>query len=238
MTCISPPEPEVRLLMAFLDGEADPETELHLKQCDYCRSRVEALAREQKLLTSRLHRISCPSTDELGEFYLRMLLPDRMLMISQHLRECPLCTREIKQLKEFLSDLAPGSEGSLLQKTKLLVAQLVSGQGASGTAGEPSLALRGTGEGPMTFEAEGTVIVLDVQPTNEGEVNILGQVAADDQDLWTNSTVTLKQTDSSQSTDSLDDLGAFRFEQVHSGSIQIMISSLQGVEIQIPSIDV
>jgi len=238
MTCISPPEPEVRLLMAFLDGEADPETTLHLQQCDYCRDRVKTLEREQKLLTSQLYRASCPSTDDLGEFHLRMLPSDRMLVISQHVRECPLCTREIDQLKEFLSDLAPTPEKNLLQQTKRLIAQLVSGRGAPGTAGEPSFALRGTGEGPMTFEAEGTVIVLDVQPANEGKVNILGQVGADDQDLWTGSTVTLNQTDGSKTTDTLDDLGAFRFEQISSGSIQIMISSPHGVDVQTPKIDV
>ena len=232
MTCISPPELEVRLLMAFLDGEADPETTLHLQKCEHCRDRAKTLEREQKLLTSRLYRASCPSTDELGEFHLRMLPSDQMLIISQHVRECPLCTREIEQLKEYLSDLAP--EGNLLQQTRRLIAQLVSG----GRAGEPALALRGPDEGPMTFEAEGTVIVLDVQPANEGKVNIFGQVAADDQDLWTGSTITLNQADGSEITDSLNDLGAFQFEQVSTGSIQITILSPQGIEIQIPNIDV
>jgi len=238
MTCISPPEPEVRLLMAFLDGEADPETTLHLQQCDYCRDRAKTLEREQKLLTSRLYRASCPSSDELGEFHLRMLPSDRMLIVSQHVRECPLCTREVDQLKEFLGDLVPVTEGNLLQQTKRLVAKLVSGRGAASAMGEPSFALRGTDEGPMTFEAEGTVIVLDVQSANEGKVNIFGQVAADDQDLWTGSTITLIQTDGSKTIDTLNDLGAFHFEQVNSGSIQIMILSPHGMEVQIPKVDV
>lgn len=238
MTCISPPELEVRLLMAFLDGEADPETRLHLQQCEHCRHRAKTLERKQKFLTSRLYRASCPSTDELGEYHLRMLPSDRMLVISQHVRECPLCTREVDQLKEYLSDLSPGTEGNLLQQTKRLVAKLVSGRGAASAAGEPAFALRGTDEGPMTFEAEGTVIVLDVQPTNEGKVNILGQVAADDQDLWTGSTITLNQADGSKTKDTLNDLGAFQFEQVSTGSIQITILSPQGIEIQIPKFDV
>jgi hypothetical protein len=224
--------------MAFLDGEADPETRLHLEQCEHCRDRAKTLEREQKLLTSRLYRASCPSTDELGEFHLRILPSDQMLIISQHVRECPLCTREIEQLKGFLSDLVPAPEGNLLQQTKRLVAQLVSGGGTPGTAGEPSFALRGTGEGPLTFETEGAVIVLDIQPANGEKVNIFGQVAADDQDLWTGSTITLNQADGPKTTDTLDDLGAFHFEQVNSGSIQIMILSPQGVEVQIPSIDV
>jgi len=232
MTCISPPELDVRLLMAFLDGEADPETRLHLQICEHCRNRAKTLEREQKLLTSRLYRTSCPSTDELGEFQLRMLPSDQMLVISQHVRECPLCTREIEQLREYLSDLAP--EGNLVQQTKRLVAQLVSGGGA----GELASALRGSDEGPMTFEAEGTVIVLDVQPANEGKVNIFGQLAADVQDLWTGSKITLNQANGSKTTDSLNDLGAFQFEKVSIGSIQITILSPQGIEIQIPKFDV
>jgi len=224
--------------MAFLDGEADQEIELHLQKCEYCRNRTKTLAREQNKLTSRLYRVLCPTTEELGEFQLRMLSAPQMLVVAQHVRECPHCKREINQLEEFLSDLAPASGSSLQARTKVLVARLISGLGGATGAGKPSFALRGEEKGPITFEAEGVFIVLDIQPANEEKVNILGQVAADNQDLWTGSTVTLTQADGSKTTDSLDDLGAFHFEQVSLGSIQIMILSPQGVEVQIPSIDV
>lgn len=238
MTCISPPELEVRQLMAFLDGEADPETTLHLQKCEHCRDRAKTLEREQKLLTSRLYRASCPSTDELGEFHLRMLPSDQMLIVSQHLRECPYCTREIDQLKEFLSKLAPGSEGSLLQRTKPLIAQLIGGRGVSDAASTPSLALRGGSEEPVIYEVEGIVIVLDIQPAMDGKVNILGQVAADDQEEWTGAMVKLQPTHENQMTTILDDLGAFRFEEAPSASIQITITSLQGIEVQIQNIEI
>ena len=238
MNCISSLEPEDRLLLAFLDGEADHEMELHLKQCEYCRIRTKTLAREQNILTSRLYRISCPPTDELGEYHLRMLSAPQMLVVAQHVRECPHCTREINQLEEFLSDLAPASEIDLVERAKVLIARLVNGQGDSTASGEPSFALRGEYKGPITYEADGIVIVLDIQPVNEGKVNIFGQVAADDQDIWTGSTITLTQADGSKTTDTLNDLGAFHFEQVNSGSIQIMILSPHGAEVQIPKIDV
>ena len=238
MNCISPPELEDRLLLAYLDGEADQNIALHLQRCPYCRERAKALALEQNILTSRLYRISCPSAAELGEFHLRMLSSNRMLVISQHLRECPHCVREIEQLKGFLNALSPVSKGNLLQQTKRLIAQLASGRGRSGAVGEPSFALRGEEKGPLTFESEGVVIVLDIQPANEGKVNILGQVAADDQDDWTGATVILQPTNEEATTVFLDDLGAFRFEGVSSGSIQITISSLHGVEVRIPNIDV
>ena len=224
--------------MAFLDGEADQNTTLHLQKCPYCRNRVDDLAHEQNLLTSRLFRVSCPPATELGEYHLRMLAPDRMLMVSQHLRECPHCTQEIEQLDEFLSDLAPGTESNLFEQAKVLVAQMVSGRGGSGVKGEPSFALRGGGEDPILFETDGIVIVLDIQPSDGGKMNILGQVAADDQERWTGATVTLQPTGGLEKMVFLDDLGAFRFEEALSDSIRITITSPHGVEVQIPRIDI
>ena len=238
MTCISPPEPDVGLLMAFLDGEVDSETALHLIQCNYCRNRVEILARDHNILTSRLYRISCPPTEELGEFHLRMLSAPQTLVVAQHVRECPHCTREINQLEEFLSDLAPASEINLAEQAKVLIARLVSGPASPNTVSEPVFALRGDDKSAFTYEADGIVIVLDIQPGREGKANIIGQVAVDDQDFWTGSIVTLKQAEEAKTKSSLDDLGAFRFEQVSFGSIQIAISSPYGVEVQIPSIDI
>jgi hypothetical protein len=237
MTCISPPELEVRLLMAFLDGEADPETRLHLQKCEHCRDRAKTLEREQKLLTSRLYRASCPSTDELGEFHLRILPSDQMLIISQHVRECPLCTREINQLKEFLGDLVPVTEGNLVQQTKRLVARLVGGGGALGTAGQPSFALRGESDGPLTFEVGGILIVIDIQQAVDGKLKILGQVAAEQQDDWTAALVKLKQEDQPEMTTTVDDLGAFRFEGLSSGPVDIQIEDRDGTEIVIPTFE-
>ena len=238
MTCISPPELDVRLLMAFLDGEADPETTLHLQQCEYCRDRAKTLEREQKLLTSQLYRASCPSTDELGEFHLRMLPSDQMLIISQHVRECPLCTREIDQLKEFLSDLAPAPEGNLLQQSKRLVAKLVGRQGTRDMAGELSFALRGEGDAPLTFEVGGILIVIDIQKAVDGKINILGQVAAEQQDDWTAALVKLNQEDQPEITTTVDDLGAFRFEDLLPSPVDLQIEAKNGTEIVIPTFEI
>lgn len=222
--------------MAFLDGEADQNLMLHLQQCSYCRERVETLKREQKRLTSHLFRISCPSSTELGEYHLRMLPSDQMLMISQHLRHCPYCNREIGQLKEFLTDLASGLEGGPLVKTKLLIAQLVSGQGASCPAGEPSFALRGESEGPMTFEVGGILIVIDIQKASDGKLNILGQVATDQQDDWTDAAVKLHQKDQPERNTAVDDLGAFRFEDLLLGTMDLEIEAGDGTVLVVPTI--
>lgn len=237
MTCISPPEPEDWLLTAFLDDETDQDLTLHLQECSHCRERVEALAREQNLLTSRLFRISCPSATELGDYHLRMLTAPQMLMVSQHLRECPHCTREIDQLKEFLSDLAPGTAGNPLQQAKVLIARLLGGGDQSSAMGEPSFALRGESEGPMTFQVGGNLIVIDIQQASDGKLNLFGQVAADQQDDWTDASVSLRQENQPERKTKVDDLGAFRFEDILRGFIDLEIEARDGTVVMIPTFE-
>jgi len=165
-----------------------------------------------------------------------MLAPDQMLIISQHLRECPYCAREIVQLKEFLTDLAPGSEDSLLQQTKRLIAKLVSGSGAPGMTGEPAFALRGIGGEPMTFEVGGILIVIDIQKANNGKLNLLGQVATDQQDNWTGALVKLNREKQPERNTTVDDLGAFRFEDLPPGTMDLEIEAGDGTVLEVPTI--
>ena len=233
MNCISPPELSDRQLLESLDGEAEPETTHHLGICQYCRNKADALARLQSGLTARLYRITCPSPSELGEYHLRVLPPPQMLVIAQHVRECPHCEAEVAQLETFLKDLTAEVKPAPLTPIRVLIARLVGGN-------EPALrpALRGESKGPLIFEADAVVITLDVQPGSSGQVSILGQVAADDQDQWTNALVELRQADMPLLTTTLDDLGAFRFEAVPPGATQITITSTEGIAIQSPNIDI
>lgn len=238
MNCISPPELEDGQLLVYLDGESNQQIRSHLEHCEYCREKAKALGQFQDHLSSRLYRITCPSSLELGEYHLHMLDAPQMLLVAQHLRECPHCTREIAQLKEFLSDLMPTSEENLLGNVKVLLARLVGGQTAESGSIPAFSALRGESKGPLIFEADGVVITLDVQPDSNKQVSMLGQVAADDQDQWTNALVELQQADATPITTTLDDLGAFRFEAVRSGVLHILITSTEGVVIQSPNIDI
>jgi hypothetical protein len=236
--CVTPPELEDQQLLAYLDDpEAHPETARHLEICSYCREKASALERYQKRLTSYLYRVTCPTPIELGEYHLRMLPASRMLIVRQHLSECPHCRREIDQLKEFMNTF-PGMEGNPLQQAKWLVAQLVSARGGPGAASEPSFALRGAGEGPIVFETDGVVIMLDIQPAGEGDVNILGQVAADDQDRWTGALVELRQSQELQFSATLDDLGAFRFEGLVAGSKELRIIPKDGSLVVVSNFEV
>jgi hypothetical protein len=234
--CVSPPELTDSQLLRFLDGEADKTTKLHLDVCEYCLDK----ARELASLQNQLYGLAHPSPLELGEYHLRMLPKRKALVIEQHLSDCPQCTREVAQLKSFLGDLVTPAEDNWPEKAKLLIARLIGGQAGTGRPGELGFApaLRGEAKGPMAFEADGIVITLDVQSNAKAQVSIQGQVAADDQDQWTGAVVQMLRDDMPELTALLDDLGAFSFEGVQPGLIQIKITSTNGIEVQIPDIDI
>jgi hypothetical protein len=173
-------------------------------------------------LTPRLYRINCPSPLELGEYHLDLLPASTKLVIAQHLRICPFCAREITQLEDFLGTSAPGRESGLLRQAKVLVARLV-GPGGQASPAPAVVALRGEAKGPITLEADGAVIVLEVQRAADGRIAILGQLAADMQEAWTGARVELRQQGHLQSSVTMDDLGAFRFEDIASGPKELQI---------------
>jgi hypothetical protein len=223
--CVFPPELDEKQLLAYLDdASASPETARHLDMCPHCRERAEALDRFQKRLTHQIYRITCPTPMELGEYHLRNLPAPQRLVIAQHLRECPHCTQEIARLEEFLGEFTPPM--TILETAKVLVAKMVGGRGEGTLTASP--ALRGEVKGPLTLEANGIVIVLDMQPTRDGTLQILGQVAADDQGQWTGAAVDLKQEHEIPLSTTVDDLGTFQLEGILPGPKDLRLTSRDG----------
>lgn len=228
--CKIPPELDDQQLLAYLDNpDANQDTARHLEQCPHCRQKAGAFETFQKRLGARLYRSTCPSTMELGEYHFRMLSPNQTLIVAQHLRECPHCAKEISVLKGFLdeSSVRPDS----LKPIKNLFARLVSGTPGTGSI-QAFPALRGQVKELPIFEAEGIMITMDIQASPNGQVSILGQVAADDQDRWTGATVELDQAYVTPLVTSLDDLGAFTFEALYPVSVQITVTSQHGIAVQ------
>jgi hypothetical protein len=241
MKCITSPGLDDSQIISYLEGEADDVVVAHIKECPFCSERANRWTLLQNSLRKQLYRVTCPTPMELGDYHLGLLPAPQALVVAQHLRECPLCRREVAELENFLDDLAP--EVSLLGAAKVLIARLMGGQTESEKQGKngflPSgVALRGEAKGPITLQADGIVIVLDLQQTDGEMINILGQVAAEDQDDWTGANVELQQADQPLLTATLDDLGAFRFEAVRTGSIKFTVTSLSGVVIQTPDIEI
>lgn len=230
MKCITSPTLDSVEIAMYIEGEADEAVVAHIKECPYCSERARQWTLLQNRLKKQSYRITCPTPMELGDYHLGFLSDTQKLVVAQHVRECLLCRQEVAILEDFLSNLAPGS--NLLGAGKVLIARLM------GTPAENGLApaLRGEAKGPLTFEADGIVIVLDIQPTKEGKASIFGQVAADDQDQWTGAIVELRKDDQLQDSTEIDDLGTFQYTDVIPGGQELRIWPQAGPVVIVRSI--
>jgi hypothetical protein len=227
--CVFPPELTDLQLLAYLDRpDANQATGSHLLQCPHCQEKAGALELFQKRLRTRLYRSTCPSPEELGEYTLHMSSASRRLVIAQHLRECPLCTLELATLEEFTSEFAhqPGP----IEQVKVLVAHLVNSSVMPALRGQTNKALK--------FEADGIVVVLDIQPVNKDLTEILGQVADDNQDQWTGALVELREGVNLQFSTQVDDLGAFHLEGISPGIKELRITSENKMMVVVSSFEV
>ena len=238
MTCISPPELNDRELLTYIDGEADHRVVAHLERCPYCREKSHHLARLQDRLTAQLYRLTCPSPVEMGEYHLGVLPRDQAAAVARHLAECPHCTREVAQLKDYLTELAPALELSPLERIKerarVLVASLVNGRLEAGPLGQPALApayagVRGEEREPYLYQADDVQIAIEVQGDAErlDRKVILGLVIGMEPGrveahLW--------QADQRVAVVSVDELGNFVIPDLAPGSYELILS---GPEIEI-----
>jgi anti-sigma factor RsiW len=237
MNCVSPPALDDRQLLGSLDGEDDSQVAFHLAHCSYCRARAAQLSSLQNQLTARLYRLTCPSPVELGDYHLGLLPIEQRRQVAAHLLECPHCAGEYAQLITYLRELAPAAEAGLVDRVKVIVARLVGDgkdarlSGAGGLA--PAFAmLRGDVQGPITLQADGILIMLVAQPAEGAHSTILGQIAADEQDLWTEASVELWQGETQLCAATVDDLGAFHCENIPLGECELRIKPLSGPMIQ------
>jgi hypothetical protein len=220
MKCITSPALEDTQIVSYMEGEADAVVVAHINECAFCRERAERWTLLQNGLKKQLYRVTCPTSMELGDYHLKLLPAPQALIIAQHVRECPLCRREVAELEDFVGAQVIGD--GLLGTANVLIARLIGGE--SGLMPSQA-ALRGEDKGPLTLEADGIVIVLDIQPAEGGMATVLGQVAADDQDQWTGALVELDQDGRLEFSTTLDDLGAFEAEGIMPGSKELRIIS-------------
>ena len=238
MACVSPPELNDRELLTYIDGEADQQVVAHLERCPHCRQKAQRLARLQDRLTARLYRFTCPSPVELGEYHVGLLPRDQAAAVARHLAECPHCTREVTQLKDYLTELAPALGPSPLERIKerarVLVARLVNGGWEAGLLGQPALApayagLRGEEREPTLYQADDIQVAIEIQEEAEQPDRrvLLGLVIGTEPSrvkahLW--------QADQHVAVVSVDELGNFVIPDLAPGSYDLILS---GPEIEI-----
>ena len=241
MTCSLPPELDDGILLAYLDGEADPKVAAHLEQCQHCRERAQRLGRLQERMGAEMYRIACPEPLELGEYHLGLLGGARARAIAGHLDYCPLCSREVSQLKTYLGDLSPDLEFSLAERIKVLVAKLLPAGGQANPLGAPAMApafagLRGEQAGPRLYQAGETQVAIEIMddPMRGDRKMILGLVTG----MATSELVAYFWLDDRRVGEvPVDELGNLTMPDLAPGSYELILSGPE-VEVHIRDLDV
>lgn len=103
MECSEPAIIRDEELLAYLSGErVRPVVEQHLIRCAYCSARLAGYRRMEHVLTSKLYRWDCPSSQILGEYQLGLLSLETVSAVKPHVSTCVLCAAEVAALAEFL----------------------------------------------------------------------------------------------------------------------------------------
>ena len=96
--CVDPSALEQGTLLAYIDGKASKQVQMHLENCPYCAEQVVALRRTMATLKATLYRRSCPPPERLALYQLGFLPASERLAMAKHVRECPHCTKELEDL--------------------------------------------------------------------------------------------------------------------------------------------
>ncbi len=123
----------------------------------------------EALLRIHLYRHRCPAPEVLGLYRLKALSADEKLLVTQHIRQCPHCQRELKELASFEEQLSLPER--LRQATHLIEAQVVP------MPQWRTVGLRGAGHPPQRFRTKALDIHLSQQPGyRHGRWMLLGRL--------------------------------------------------------------
>ena len=216
-------------LLAYLDGEVEPELVEQIENSPTCLKRVQELAQLQDQLLQGLYRHTCPDSTELGEYHLSMLSKGKTQAIKKHLAQCPHCTRELAELVRFMGTEHAAVAPNLSERVRVLVAQLVSGLQSGLPAPAPAYALRGIERGILVYQVDDIQVNLDIQPNPEspGDKNILGLITGHPAQGYQ---VNLMVEGSSIASAEVDEIGNFVLQKVPLGGYQLLVS---GPEVEI-----
>jgi hypothetical protein len=189
-----------------------------------------------KQLAAHLYRLTCPASEELGEYHLQMLPAAQAEAIGNHLPTCPHCRQELVQLQSFLADLAPEISYTWRERAQIWIARQIPRVSAAQPQSAPALALRGDSDEPLMYEAGDYQLVVEIQddPARSGRKSILGLVIGPEDvafhaQLWQDG-VRIQET-------TLDELGNFVFAEVPPGAYDLILSRLTA-EIHLQSLTV
>jgi anti-sigma factor RsiW len=236
MECSSPPPLTDDQLSAALDQTATLDVIDHLAKCASCATRLDAAQQAEQSLRSALYRWDCPAPQTLAEYHLGRPSADEQRAIVRHLETCARCSEEIAELVLFMRD-----EAAVAAPEEPSPARRPAARGwslARLLPRVPALALRGGAGGPLMFETDdGATIFLELQPVADGQVELRGQLVADDQDDWAGALVELRQAGMLRATAAIDDLGTFRVATLPPQPTELRATRADGRALLLPEFE-
>lgn len=178
MNCLNSMAPnEEELLRHALDDEPlQVGTGTHLAQCSLCQQRLAVYKQINTFLLSHLYRSQCPDATQLNHYCINVLSVEDTLLITNHLKQCPLCAAEVLDIRHFLADFdpfpAPAPLSTPVHAIKQILASLVPWQ--------PQLVTRLTPTNtpgapwPRQYRAGSLNISLHLSRNSTGEMILLG----------------------------------------------------------------
>jgi anti-sigma factor RsiW len=225
-------------LIAAIDGEAGPDVMAHLRDCQYCAERARVFEEMQGLLRKQLFRMFCPTSDELAAYQQGMLSSDQRATITEHLKECPHCTREHRLLEQLASEAQPArsppwsqSNGQVNHarpsKLRQLAAKLLDISPATPLAGAYSALRLPSQASQYAYHAGNLQLTLGVRPVlSRADRRVVhGALELDDAIYETLDGVTahLLHNEALIRTAKLDELGNFILDDLSPGTYQLTL---------------
>jgi hypothetical protein len=226
-------------LIAAIDGEAGPDVVAHLRACPYCSERAHVFEEMQSLLRKQLFRMFCPTSEDLAAYQQRLLQGDQQAHITEHLKECPHCTREYNLLEQLARETlparsppptngksAPAHQSALPGKLRRVAAQLLA------PAPKPIAGAYGALRGPShasqyAYHAENLQLILGVQRVvSRADRRVIHGALELEDDLYdelSGATARLSRNDTLIRTAELDELGNFVLDDLPPGTYQLAL---------------
>jgi len=225
-------------LIAAIDGEAGPEVMAHLRDCHYCAERARVFEEMQGLLRKQLFRMFCPTSDELAAYQQGMLNGGQRAPITEHLKECPHCTREFNLLEQLSSEALPArsppwdqrigqNNRSVPSNLRRIAAELIDTHPARPLVGAYGALRLPSQTSQYAYHAENLQLTLGVQPVvSRADRRVVhGALELDDEiyESFDGATAHLLHNETLIRTAELDELGNFVLDDLAPGTYQLAL---------------
>ena len=181
--CSNSMAPDDEELLAYVFGEEtlNEGRKQHLEHCPTCQERLKDYQQMNEMYLSRLYRTLCPSATQLTLYCANALSADERFDIAEHLRECLLCSDEVRGIRHEMALFTPFPEPPVpslrqtAQEVKRIVASLV----------QPAYPARrelSSLPWPRYYQAGNTNLSLHISRTANNQLMLLGNFLSNDEE--------------------------------------------------------